>query len=317
MPKLAILDDYANVALSLADWSALPDDVEISVYNDNLVEPAALAERLAGCEVVCIMRERTPFRRDVLERLPDLKLLVTSGMRNASVDVAAANELGVTVCGTGSSGAGVVELCWLLIQAVVRHLPQEDRATRAGKWQISVGKDLAGRTLGLVGLGRLGGRVAEIARFFDMDVVAWSRNLTDERAAEHGARRVELDTLMAEADIVSVHLVLSERSRGLIGARELGLMKPDAYLVNTARGPIVDEAALVAALQAGRIAGAALDVFDQEPLPKDHPFLAMDNVILAPHLGYVTEEIFRTFYGQQVECVAAYLKGEPVRVIQP
>tara|TARA_R110002167_G_scaffold236193_2_gene441400 strand:- start:404 stop:1354 length:951 start_codon:yes stop_codon:yes gene_type:complete len=316
MPKLAILDDYADKALSLADWSVLKG-VDIAVYNDNLVEPAALAERLKDCEIVCIMRERTPFRREVLEKLPNLKLLVTSGMRNASVDVAAANELGITVCGTGSSGAGVVELCWLLIQAVVRQLPQEDRATRAGRWQTSVGKDLAGRTLGLIGLGRLGGRVAEIANFFNMNVIAWSQNLTDEKAAEFGARRVELDVLMAESDIVSIHLILSKRSRGLIGARELGLMKPDAYLVNTARGPIVDEAALIAALQSGAIAGAALDVFDQEPLPQDHPFLSMDNVILAPHLGYVTEEIFRTFYGQQVEAVAAYLQGEPIRVIAP
>ena len=316
MPKLAILDDYADKALSLADWSVLKG-VDIAVYNDNLVEPAALAERLKDCEIVCIMRERTPFRREVLEKLPNLKLLVTSGMRNASVDVAAANELGITVCGTGSSGAGVVELCWLLIQAVVRQLPQEDRATRAGRWQTSVGKDLAGRTLGLIGLGRLGGREAEIANFFNMNVIAWSQNLTDEKAAEFGARRVELDVLMAESDIVSIHLILSKRSRGLIGARELGLMKPDAYLVNTARGPIVDEAALIAALQSGAIAGAALDVFDQEPLPQDHPFLSMDNVILAPHLGYVTEEIFRTFYGQQVEAVAAYLQGEPIRVIAP
>lgn len=316
MTKLAILDDYANVALELADWSVL-EGVDIAVYNDNLVEPEALAARLADCEIVCIMRERTPFRRDVLEKLPKLKLLVTSGMRNASVDVAAANELGVTVCGTGSSGNGVVELCWLLIQAVVRHLPQEDKATREGKWQISVGKDLAGRTLGLVGLGRLGGQVAKIANVFGMTVIAWSQNLTDERAAEQGATRVELDELMARSDIVSIHLVLSQRSRGLIGARELGLMKPDAYLVNTARGPIVDEGALIAALREGRIAGAALDVFDIEPLPKDHPLLGMDNVILAPHLGYVTEEIFRTFYGQQVEDVAAWLKGEPMRVIAP
>lgn len=316
MTKLAILDDYANVALELADWSVL-EGVDIAVYNDNLVEPVALAARLADCEIVCIMRERTPFRRDVLEKLPNLKLLVTSGMRNASVDVAAANELGVTVCGTGSSGNGVVELCWLLIQAVVRHLPQEDKATREGKWQISVGKDLAGRTLGLVGLGRLGGQVAKIANVFGMTVIAWSQNLTDERAAEQGATRVELDELMARSDIVSIHLVLSQRSRGLIGARELGLMKPDAYLVNTARGPIVDEGALIAALREGRIAGAALDVFDIEPLPKDHPLLGMDNVILAPHLGYVTEEIFRTFYGQQVEDVAAWLKGEPMRVIAP
>lgn len=316
MPKLAILDDYANVALTLADWSVL-EGVDIAVYNDNLVEPAALAERLKDCEMVCIMRERTPFRRDVLEKLPNLKLLVTSGMRNASVDVAAAKELGITVCGTSSSGNGVVELCWLLIQAVMRHLPQEDRATREGKWQISVGRDLGGRTLGLVGLGRLGGRVAEIANVFGMKVLAWSQNLTAERAAEHGAERVELDELLARADIVSIHLVLSQRSRGLIGERELGLMRSDAYLVNTARGPIVDEAALVAALREGRIAGAALDVFDVEPLPKDHPFLGMDNVILAPHLGYVTEEIFRTFYGQQVEDVAAYLKGEPIRIIEP
>jgi phosphoglycerate dehydrogenase-like enzyme len=315
MKKLAILDDYQNVALSMADWTVLAGSADVTVFDRHLGDLDAVVDALVPFDIVCAMRERTVFSRTLFERLPNLKLLVTTGMRNLSIDMAAAADHGVTVCGTAGSLDGTAELIWALIQGVVRNLPQEDRATREGRWQVGVGKTLAGRTLGLVGLGRLGGRTAEIARLFNMDILAWSQNLTDERAAECGARRVELDELMAASDIVSVHLVLSERSRGIIGAHELGLMKPGAYLVNTARGPIVDEAALIAALDSRTIAGAALDVFDVEPLPRDHPFLAMEHVLLSPHMAYVTRETYQVFYRETVEDVACWIKGEPVRVL--
>ena len=315
MKKLAILDDYQNVALAMADWTVLAGGAEITVFDSHLGDIDAVAKALAPFEVICVMRERTAFPRELIERLPKLELLITSGMRNASIDLAAAADNDVTVCGTAGTMDGTVELIWLLIQAIVRNLPQEDRATREGQWQTTIGKTLAGRTLGLIGLGRLGGRTAEIANMFKMNVVAYSQNLTDERAAECGAKRVELDELMATSDIVSIHLVASERTRGIIGAKELDLMKPGAYLVNTARGPIVDEAALVKTLQSRAIAGAALDVYDIEPLPRDHPFLAMDHVIISPHLGYVTKETYEVFYPEMVENVVAWLKGEPTRVL--
>lgn len=313
--KLAILDDYQSVALSLADWSQLPDDIEITVFDDHLADDAAVAARLQPFDIVCAMRERTSFRGTLFPQLGNLKLLVTSGMRNAAIDLRAAGEAGVTVCGTSGSADSTVEMIWALVQAVVRNLPQEDRATRAGRWQTTVGKNLGGRTIGLIGLGRLGGRIAEIARVFNMRVIAWSQNLTAERAAECGAELVSLDELMAQSDVVSVHLVLSKRTRGLIGTRELGLMKPDACFVNTARGPIVDEAALLDTLQNRRIAGAALDVFDQEPLPADHPLLALDNVIISPHMAYVTEETLRTFYVEMIEDIIAWRDGAPIRVL--
>ena len=315
MKKLAILDDYQNVALAMADWTVLAGGAEITVFDSHLGDIDAVAKALAPFEVICVMRERTAFPRELIERLPKLELLITSGMRNASIDLAAAADNDVTVCGTAGTMDSTVELIWLLIQAIVRNLPQEDRATREGQWQTTIGKTLAGRTLGLIGLGRLGGRTAEIANMFKMNVVAYSQNLTDERAAECGAKRVELDELMATSDIVSIHLVASERTRGIIGAKELDLMKPGAYLVNTARGPIVDEAALVKTLQSRAIAGAALDVYDIEPLPRDHPFLAMDHVIISPHLGYVTKETYEVFYPEMVENVVAWLKGEPTRVL--
>jgi phosphoglycerate dehydrogenase-like enzyme len=315
MKKLAILDDYQNVALAMADWTVLADGAEITVFNHHIADLEAVAEALAPFEIICAMRERTPFPRELFERLPRLELLVTTGMRNLSIDMAAAADHDVTVCGTAGSLDGTAELIWALIQSVVRNLPQEDRATREGRWQTGIGETLAGRTLGLVGLGKLGGRTAEIANVFKMNVQAWSQNLTDERASECGARRVELDELMSSSDIVSIHLVLSDRSRGLIGAREIELMKPGAYLVNTSRGPIVDEAALVAALESRSIAGAALDVFDVEPLPQDHPFLALDNVIISPHMAYVTRETYEVFFRETVEDVAGWLKGDPARVL--
>ncbi len=314
--KLAILDDYQRVALEMADWSSLPGEVDITVFDDNLADLDAVAARLAPFQVLAVMRERTPFPRALFEKLPNLKLLVTTGMRNGAIDMRAAAEHGVTVCGTGGQSAATVEMIWALIQAAVRNLPQEDRATRAGNWQTGVGKTLAGRTLGLVGLGRLGARTAAIANVFDMRVIAWSQNLTAERARECGAELVSKADLFRQSDIVSIHLILSKRSRGLIGADDLALMKPDAYLVNTSRGPIVDEAALLAVLRGGRIAGAALDVYDVEPLPKDHPLLALENTVLSPHMGYVTEENLRQFYEETVEDISAWLNGQPIRILE-
>ncbi|MDE0942978.1 MAG: D-2-hydroxyacid dehydrogenase family protein [Alphaproteobacteria bacterium] len=313
--KLAILDDYQRVALEMADWSSLPGDVEITVFDDNEANVDAVAARLAPFEVLAAMRERTPFPRALFESLPNLKLLVTTGMRNGAIDMAAAADHGVTVCGTTGSLESTVEMIWALIQAVVRQIPQEDKATRAGKWQTSVGWDLAGRTIGLVGLGRLGARTAAIAKFFNMRVIAWSENLTAERAKECGAELVSKAELFSQADIVSIHLILSKRSRGLIGAEDLALMKPDAYLVNTSRGPIVDESALLQVLQDERIGGAALDVYDIEPLPKDHPLLSLENVIISPHMAYVTEENLTQFHVETVEDIAAWLNDAPIRVI--
>jgi len=315
--KLAILDDYQEVALELADWTGLGDGVEITVYNDHLADEDAVAARLAPFDVLCIMRERTRFPRSLLERLPNLKLIVTSAHRNAAIDLKATAERGITVCGTDGTADSTVEMIWTLIQAVSRDLVRADHTARAGRWQAGLrpGLDLKGSTIGLIGLGRLGARIAAIARFFGMRVLAWSENLTAERAAECGAELVPLEALMQQSDLVSVHLVLSKRTRGLIGARELGLMRPDALFVNTARGPIVDEAALVAALREQRIAGAALDVFDQEPLPPDHPLLALDNVIISPHMAYVTGNTYRMFYEGMVEAVQAWRDGEPIKVL--
>jgi len=314
--RVAILDDYQGCALRMADWASLPD-TEVVVFRDHLADPAAIAARLADFDVVMAMRERTPFPAPLLERLPRLKLLITTGMRNASIDVGAAVARGVTVCGTQGLPYPTAELSWALILALFRSVPLEDRATREGSWQVTVGYGLNGKTLGVLGLGGLGSRVAKVGRAFEMSVIAWSPNLTAERAAEVGATLVPKDELLARADVVSIHLVLGDRSRGLIGARELGLMKPTAFLVNTSRGPIVDEAALVAALRAGRIAGAGLDVYDEEPLPLNHPLRSLPNTVITPHLGYVTDETYRIFFGHAVENVAAFLKGSPVRVLRP
>jgi phosphoglycerate dehydrogenase-like enzyme len=317
MVRVAVLDDYQGVARETADWSVLPPGTEVQVFRDHLVDEAAVAARLEGFDVVVAMRERTPFRRSLLTRLPALRLLVTTGMRNASIDVAAANEAGVVVCGTGGGGGSTAELTWGLILALLRQIPREDAATRAGSWQTTLGVDLEGKTLGVLGLGRLGTRVATVGRAFRMEVIAWSQNLTAERAAAAGATLVPKDELLRRADVVSIHLVLSDRTRGLLGARELALMRPTAYLVNTSRGPIVDEAALVEALRAGRIAGAGLDVFDQEPLPPGHPLLTAPRTVLTPHLGYVTRETYRVFFGDAVEDIGAFLAGTPLRVLSP
>jgi phosphoglycerate dehydrogenase-like enzyme len=318
MVNVAVLDDYQGVALEMADWSVLSPTCRVQAFRDHLSDLAAVAERLRDFEVVTCMRERTPFGRDLLERLPNLRLLVTTGMRNAAIDLKAATDLGVMVCGTaGGPDAPPAELTWGLILALARHIPQEDATTRAGHWGVTVGLSLDHKVLGVLGLGRLGTKVAKVGVAFDMSVIAWSQNLTADRAAQCGATLVTKDELFARSDIVTIHVQLSARTRGLVGARELGLMKPTAYLINTARGPIVDEAALIQALQARTIAGAGLDVFDQEPLPPGHPFLALDNTLLVPHIGYVTKDQYQVRYRDTVEDIAAYLRGEPLRVLNP
>jgi len=317
MTRVAILDDYQDVARRLADWASLPKGVEVVVFRDHLAREAAVAARLLDFDVVVAMRERTPFPRTLLERLPRLRLLVTTGMRNASIDLRAAADRGVLVCGTGGLPYPTAELAWALILALARRVPREDRATREGGWQETLGTGLNGKTLGVLGLGTLGSRVARVGRAFEMNVVAWSQNLTAERAAAAGATLVDRDELLSRADVVTIHLVLSDRTRGLIGARELGLMRRTAYLVNTSRGPIVDEAALIETLQAGLIAGAGLDVYDEEPLPRDHPLRRLPNTVITPHLGYVTEETYRIFYAEAVDDVRAFLASAPVRVLRP
>jgi phosphoglycerate dehydrogenase-like enzyme len=317
MTRIAVLDDYQSVAADFCDWSKVAGPVDVTTFSDTLTDEDALAERLQPFDVVVAMRERTAFPRTLLERLPNLKLLVTTGMRNKSIDTAAANEHGITVCGTGSQATATAELTWALILATVRHIPQEDAGVRAGGWQQTIGGDLAGARLGVVGLGRLGTQVAKIGQAFGMDVVAWSQNLTDERAAEHGVRRVEREELFGTSDVVTVHLLWSRRTRGLIGPDDFARMKPSAVFINTSRGPIVQTQALVDALQNGQIAGAGLDVYDQEPLPADSPLRNLPRTVLTPHLGYVTRNTYEVFYGEAVEDVAAWVAGSPVRVLEP
>ena len=316
MAQVAVLDDYQAVALQTADWSVLPSDTHVRVFRDHLSDQNALVERLKNFEVIVAMRERTPFPRSLLERLPRLKLLVTTGMRNASIDLKAATDHDITVCGTGGVGYPTAELTWGLILALLRQIPREDRATRRGQWQVSLGVGLRDKVLGVIGLGNLGSQVATVGKAFQMPVLAWSQNLTAERAAQFGATLVGKEELLSRADIVTVHLVLSDRTRGLLGARELAMMKPTAYLINTSRGPIVEENALVAALEKRTIAGAALDVFDEEPLPLDHPLRRLENTVITPHVGYVTAEGYRVFYAHVVEDIQAFLRGQPVRVIK-
>jgi phosphoglycerate dehydrogenase-like enzyme len=309
-----MLDDYQDVAEAFSDWTALPD-AEVVVFHDHVDDDDALVARLTGFEVVVAMRERTPFTRDRLARLPELRLLVTTGMGNAAIDMSAARELGIVVCGTGGLLMPTAELTWGLILSLARHIPWEDRDVRQGGWQCTVGTDLRRATLGIVGLGNLGAAVARVGAAFGMDLLAWSQNLTAERAAEVGVERVDKEELFARADFVSIHLVLSDRTRGLIGKQELELMKPTAYLVNTSRGPIVDEHALIDALENGTIAGAGLDVFDCEPLPLDHAFRRLPNVVVTPHIGYVTKATYARFYRDIVDDVVAYARGTPTRVL--
>jgi phosphoglycerate dehydrogenase-like enzyme len=305
--KIAILDDYQNIALKLADWSTLARRAEITVFNDHIADPAAIIDRLLPFDVVCVMRERTPLPRDIIQRLPRLKLIASTGPGNASIDMAAAAEHGVSVTATGYSSTPTIELTWALILAGARHVVPESNAVRAGGWQTTVGQELEGKVLGVVGLGRIGAQVARIGLAFGMKIIAWSQNMTPEIAGAAGATMVPKSELFRQADIVTVHLVLSKRTRGLIGAAELEVMKPTARLINTSRGPIVDEAALIAALQSHSIAGAALDVFDQEPLPAGHPFRSLDNVLATPHIGYVGEDLYRTFYHDVVASISAWL----------
>jgi phosphoglycerate dehydrogenase-like enzyme len=305
--KVAILDDYQNVALGLADWSAVARRAEITVFNDHLADPAAVIERLRPFDVVCVMRERTPLPRHILQQLPQLKLIASTGPRNAAIDMRAAAERGILVTSTGYESTPTIELTWALILASARQLVQEAGSVRDGGWQTSPGANLRGKCLGVLGLGNIGKEVARIGLAFGMTVVAWSQNLTAEAASAAGATLVDKPALFGQADIVTIHLILSRRTVGLVGAAELALMKPTARLINTSRGRIVDEAALIEALQARRIAAAAIDVFDTEPLPADHPFRKLNNVLTTPHIGYVTEELYRTFYGDAAASIAAWL----------
>ncbi|MGO4238095.1 D-2-hydroxyacid dehydrogenase family protein [Pseudarthrobacter sp. YAF2] len=314
--RLAILDDYQDVAHGFADFTALEAaGVTVTSYREPFASRHALVSALADTTMVIAMRERTAFPREVFEELPALQLLVTTGMANASIDVAAASEHGVTVCGTPGSPTAAPELTWALLLALARHLPAEENSLRAGTWQSTVGFELAGKTLGIVGLGKIGRRVAAYGQAFGMDVVAWSRNLTAESAAEAGARLVSKEELFTIADVATLHLRLSPRSENIVGEEELRLLGPEGILVNTARGPLVDQDALLRALTEGWIRGAALDVFDQEPLQAGHPLLAAPNTVLSPHLGYVTQESYRQFYGGAVEDITAWLAGSAIRTI--
>ncbi|HEY6755660.1 MAG TPA: D-2-hydroxyacid dehydrogenase family protein [Pseudolabrys sp.] len=316
MVRAAILDDYQNVAMTFADWSPIAKDVELKVFNKPFASQDEAVKALQGFAIIVGMRERTPFPRKVVEALPDLKLLITTGARNNAFDVKACAERGVTVCGTGATGSPTTGVAFGLMLELTRRIGFENARLKAGApWQVTIGRDLEGLTLGILGLGKLGQRSAAVGRAFGMKVIAWSQNLTEEKAKAAGADYVSKDDLFRNSDFVTIHNVLSDRSRGMVGARELGLMKKSSYLINTSRGPIVDEKALIAALQNKTIAGAGLDVFDVEPLPLDHPFRKMDNVVITPHLGYVSEQNYRKYFPDIVEDIRAWLDGKPVRVI--
>ncbi len=316
MVRAAILDDYQNVAMSFADWSPIAKDVEVKVFDKPFASQDEVIKALQGFAIIVGMRERTPFPRKVIEALPDLKLLITTGARNNSFDVKACNERGITVCGTGVVGSPTTGIAFGLMLELTRRIGFENARLKAGApWQVTIGRDLEGLTLGILGLGKLGQRSATVGKAFGMKTIAWSQNLTAEKAQAGGAQLVTKDDLFRNADVVTIHLVLSDRSRGLVGAKELGAMKKTSYLINTSRGPIVDETALIAALQSKSIAGAGLDVFDVEPLPLEHPFRKMDNVVITPHLGYVSEQNYRKYFPDIVEDIRAWLDGKPVRVI--
>ncbi len=315
MANIAVLDDYQNAALRVADWSGLQAAHKVVAFTQRLADVDAVVRALADFEVIGIMRERTPFSRAVFERLPNLKLLVTTGKRNASIDLEAAKAHNVMVCSTGGSGRATAELAIGLMIALARHMREEFQTMRpGGGWQTTLGNDLEGKTLGIIGLGNLGAKVGRIGAAMDMKVIAWSENLTDERAKENGAERVDKDELFRRSDVISIHSVLSPRTRGLVGARELALMKPTALLINTSRGPIIDETALLNALREGRIAGFGGDNFDVEPLPANHPLRSEPRALLTPHLGYVTEETYRQFYGGMVQVIEAWFAGSPINV---
>jgi phosphoglycerate dehydrogenase-like enzyme len=312
--RVALLDDYQNVGLAMADWGRLAGRAQVDAIREHIAEPDALVARLRDYEAVMLMRERTPLPRAVLERLPKLRLIVTAGMWNASLDIEAATSLGIQVCGTGGWPYATAELALGLMLALLRQIPAEDRVMRAGGWQTRMGRGAHGLTLGVLGLGKLGAQLAHFGTMLGMEVIAWSQNLTEQAAVEAGARLVSKETLVAQSDVLSIHLKLSDRTRGLIGGAELDAMKPTAYLINTSRGPIVDEAALLDRLRRGVIGGAGLDVYGYEPLPADHPLRGLDNVILTPHTGYVVEQNHRIFYVDTLEDIEAFLDG---RVIRP
>jgi phosphoglycerate dehydrogenase-like enzyme len=305
--KIAILDDYQNVAARCADWSPLTASAELTIFNDHVSDPDAIVARLKPFDVVCVMRERTPLTADIIGRLPALKLIASTGPRNASIDIGAVRARGIEIVNTGYDSYPTIELTWALILAGARHIATEAQSVRAGGWQKTLGTGLHGKTLGLVGLGRVGAGVARVGRAFGMNVIAWSQNLTAEKASEHGATLATREELFRSSDIVSVHLILSDRSRGLIGKTEIGLMRPSALLVNTSRGPIITEDALIEGLREGKIGGAAVDVFDQEPLPIDHPFRSLPNVLATPHIGYVADDLYRTFYQDTVSNIVSWM----------
>jgi phosphoglycerate dehydrogenase-like enzyme len=314
--RCAILDDYQTVALNFADWAKIKDRVDIKVFSENLGGPDKVIAALQGFEIIVAMRERTGFPKRVIDALPALKLLITTGVRNASIDSEAAKARGVTVCGTGTFGNPTSGVAIGLMLELTRRIGDENARLHAGAlWQTTIGRDLEGMTLGILGLGKLGTRTANIAKAFGMKVMAWSQNLTPDKCREAGVDYAAKDELFRQSDFITIHVVLSARTRGLIGAAELALMKPTAYLINTSRGPIVDEAALIAALRGGKIAGAGLDVFDVEPLPLDHPFRKMDNVVITPHLGYVSEQNYRRYFTDAVEDIIGFLDGKPMRVL--
>jgi len=316
--RLAVLDDFQNVVLSVCDWSVIEDRVAVTVFNDHLYREEDVAERLAPFDMAVVIRERTQFPRTLFEKLPNLRLLVTGGMRNLAIDLDAARDNGVTVCGTQSESTDASELTWGLILATVRNIPEQVQAVREGGWQVGLGTGLRGKTLGVMGLGRRGTEVAKVGKVFGMDVVAWSQNLKAEHCAKHGVRFVaSKQELLAQSDIVTLHLVMSDRTRGIIDREALSMMKRSAYLINTSRGPLVVEEALLEAVRSGHIAGAGLDVFDVEPLPARHPYRNTPRVVATPHLGYVTREAYRQFFSQGIEDIEAWLRGEPIRVMNP
>ncbi|MGQ7856743.1 D-2-hydroxyacid dehydrogenase family protein [Pedobacter sp. WC2501] len=309
--KIAILDDYQDVAKSFVDWAVLAKYADIKVFTDHLHGEDEIVERLKHFEIICVMRERTPLTAALLMQLPELKLIVSTGTRNRSIDVAAAEKLQIEVYNTGYLGHGALELTWALLMAIAKHIPQENANLRAGGWQHMVGNDLKGKTLGILGLGNLGSQVAAVAKVFDMDIIAWSENLTPEKAIAGGARYVDKKTLFQQSDYLTVHMVLSDRSKGIVGAGDLALMKSTAYLINTSRGPLVDENALIKCLEENKIAGAALDVFDKEPLDDSHPFRKLNNVLATPHIGYVTQDTYNLFFNDIVKALLDWLPKHP------
>ena len=313
--RVAFLDDCQDCAGEFGDWGPLGDKLHITSFTDHLDNEDAIAERLRDFDVICPMRERTPFPRSQLDKLPNLKLLITSGMRNNSIDYDACRDNGITLCGTPMAGAPTADLTWGLILGLARQIPQEYRRVRAGGWQETIGIGIAGKTLGVIGLGKLGGAVAKIGQAFGANVIAWSQNLTEERCQEIGARLVTKEELMTQSDFITIHLVLSDRTRGIVSAEDLALMKPTAFLINTARGPLVDEDALAGILEQGAIAGAGLDVFGTEPLPADHPFRRLENTVITPHLGYVEQDNYRAYFEGYKDAIQGFLEGAPVNVL--